>query len=397
MMRSRHCPPLETRTMNAGETEQQAQASATTSQKIGVDSTADNNKLLGLEMLRFVSAVAVLVFHYQHFVFRGVAQPADFDRAHQPLYSFLVLLYVHGFEGVRVFWCISGFIFFWRYRDSISDGRVGGRKFFVLRFSRLYPLHFATLLLVAFLQFIYNRSNGTFFVYPYNDLRHFVLQLFMASNWGLQKGDSFNGPIWSISLEVLVYGVFYLVLAFISRSWLVNVIVLAFCGVARVLGVHYPIFDCLAFFYMGGLSAIAYRSITSPRMRSVSNGAALFSAGAVLLVVWAFALYERAGFSFVFLVCYTPLLLFCLCADFKVGPVARSWIEAAGNMTYASYLLHFPLQLALVIVYAGVGASLPFYSAGFFCLFIGGTLLASYFVYKYLELPAQRTLRSRLR
>lgn len=282
-------------------------------------------------------------------------------------------------------------------RDSIADGRVGGRKFFVLRFSRLYPLHFATLLLVALLQLIYSRSNGAFFVYPYNDLRHFILQLFMASNWGLQRGDSFNGPIWSISLEVLVYAVFYLTLAFVSRSWLISIIVVALCGVARILGIHHPIFDCLVFFYMGGLSAIAYRSITSPRMRSVSNGAALFLARAVLLLVWVFALYQRAGFSFVFLVCYTPLLIFCLCADFKVGPIARSWIEAAGNMTYASYLLHFPLQLALVIVFAGLGASLPFYSTGFFCLFIGGTLLASYFVYKYLELPAQRTLRLRLR
>jgi len=385
--------------MRSGETEQLVHASTSTPmlQKTGVESTADHNKLLGLELLRFVSAAAVLVFHYQHFVFQGTAQPVDFVRARQPLYSALALLYVHGFEGVRVFWCISGFIFFWRYRDSIADGRVGGRKFFVLRFSRLYPLHFVTLLLVALLQLIYSRLNGAFFVYPYNDLRHFVLQLFMASNWGLQRGDSFNGPIWSISLEVLVYGVFYLALAFVSRSWLVNVIVVALCGAARILGIHYPIFDCLVFFYMGGLSAIAYRSITSPRMRSVSTGAALFVAGAVLLLVWAFALYQRPGFSFVFLICYTPLLLFCLCADFQVGPTARSWIEAAGNMTYASYLLHFPLQLASVIVFAGLGASVPFYSAGFFWLFIGGTLLASFFVYKYLELPAQRMLRSRLR
>jgi peptidoglycan/LPS O-acetylase OafA/YrhL len=395
MMRSRYCLLSETRTMHAGEAEQQAQAPAAPSQRIG--STADNNKLLGLELLRFVSAVAVLVFHYQHFVFRDVAQPADFVRARQPLYSVLALLYEQGFEGVRVFWCISGFIFFWRYRDSIADGRVGGRKFFVLRFSRLYPLHFATLLLVALLQLIYSRSNDAFFVYPYNDLRHFILQLFMASNWGLQTGESFNGPIWSISLEVLVYGVFYLTLAFLSKSWLVNVIVLALCGVARILGAHHPIFDCLVFFYVGGLSAMAYRSITSPRLLSVATGVAVFSAGAVLLCVWAFALYKRAGFSFVFLVCCTPLLLFCLCADFKVVPVVRSWIEAAGNMTYASYLLHFPLQLTLVIASAGLGFSLPFYSAGFFCLFIGGTLLASYFVYKYLELPAQRALRSRLR
>jgi len=38
-----------------------------------------------------------------------------------------------------------------------------------------------------------------------------------------------------------------------------------------------------------------------------------------------------------------------------------SRIEAADNMRYASYLLHFPLQLALVFVFASLGASLPLY------------------------------------
>lgn len=397
MTRSAGCPHLEIRIMHGRHTEQQARASSSASRGIGAESTADHNKLLGLELLRFVSAVAVLIFHYQHFAFQGVVQPANFVRAHQPLYSFLALPYEYGFEGVSVFWCISGFIFFWRYRDSIADGRVGGWKFFVLRFSRLYPLHIATLLLVALLQFVYSRSNGTYFVYKYNDVRHFILQLFMASNWGLQSGDSFNGPIWSISLEVLIYGVFFLTLAFLSRSWLVNVIVVALYGAARVLGIRQPIFECLVFFYVGGLSAIVYRSITSPRIRSMATAAAAVSAALVMVLVWALTLYERAGFPFVFLICYTPLLLFCLCADFKVGPLVRSWIEAAGNMTYASYLLHFPLQLALVIVSAALGASLPIYSAGFFWLFICGTLFISYFVYRYLELPAQRTLRARMK
>src|SRR6266704_2885242 len=99
----------------------------------------ETNKLLGLELIRFMSAVALLVFHYQHFAFTGVMQPADFHRSDQPLYGILSFLYEYGFEGVRVFWCISGFIFFWIYRDSISGGLIRGRKFFLLRFSRLYP------------------------------------------------------------------------------------------------------------------------------------------------------------------------------------------------------------------------------------------------------------------
>src|SRR5476649_1334315 len=103
MTRSRCCPPSEIRTMYGTGTNQHAQEPTSTPQSISVESTADHNKLLGLELLRFVSAFAVLVFHYQHFVYQGLAKPANFVRAQQPLYSVLALLYEHGFEGVRVF------------------------------------------------------------------------------------------------------------------------------------------------------------------------------------------------------------------------------------------------------------------------------------------------------
>ena len=58
----------------------------------------------------------------------------------------------------------GGFIFFWKYRDTISDSTIGGWVFFVFRLSRLYPLHLATLLLVALLQPLYHRLTGVFFV-----------------------------------------------------------------------------------------------------------------------------------------------------------------------------------------------------------------------------------------
>jgi peptidoglycan/LPS O-acetylase OafA/YrhL len=86
-------------------------------------------------------------------------------------------------------------------------------------------------------------------------------------------------------------------------------------------------------------------------------------------------------------------LLFCLCGDFRIGIAARRCIEAAGNMTYSSYLLHFPLQLALVIGFAAFGVPIPVYQTGFFCTFMAATLLVSHVAYRHFELPAQRALR----
>ena len=152
------------------------------------------DKLLGIELLRFASAVAVLIFHFQHFAFVGTVQPG-FTRPDQPFYPLLKLFYEYGFYGVQVFWCISGFIFFWKYGKQIAGKSIGAHAFFILRLSRLYPLHFITLLFVAAAQAVYFHLMQSSYVYSYNDGYHFLLQLFMASNWGFQLGDSSAGEL----------------------------------------------------------------------------------------------------------------------------------------------------------------------------------------------------------
>lgn len=54
-----------------------------------------------------------------------------------------------------LFFCLSGFVFFYLYARVIRDGRMNGDTFALLRFSRLYPLHVATSVLVAALQAVY--------------------------------------------------------------------------------------------------------------------------------------------------------------------------------------------------------------------------------------------------
>jgi peptidoglycan/LPS O-acetylase OafA/YrhL len=347
------------------------------------------NKLLGLELLRFAAAFAVLIWHYQHFAY--VADKAvDFAADRLPLYGLLQPFYEAGEYGVWLFWCISGYIFFWKYRDAIHDRSTGGWTFFVLRLSRLYPLHLVTLVLVALLQPIYYHLNGYFFVYQDNDLRHFLLQLFMASNWGFQSGSSFDGPIWSISVEVLVYVLFFVLLRFVTRSALLNLVIIIGC-----VGASGQLFVCLPFFYIGGLAAMARRAIAPTPFRDAVDGIAWLIAVAVPLLAWVFTLYpsERLDYA---LLAYMPVLIFCLARDFSVPAAAQRLMEAAGNMTYSSYLLHFPMQLMMVLGCAIFGAPVPLYNATFLLGFVAATLLASYLSYRYFEAPAQNFVRARL-
>jgi len=351
---------------------------------------ARSNKLLGLELLRFLAAFAILVFHYRHFAFIGDREVGLLeDRL--PLYWLLSPLYASGPYAVRMFWCISGFIFFWKYRDAIADRLLDGWSFFVLRFSRLYPLHLATLLLVAALQPLYFQSHGDFFVYQNNDVVHFVQQLLMASNVPSQDALSFNGPIWSISVEVLVY-FFFFVMLLATRSWFLNVAMI-------IISLMIPgqVADCFTFFYAGGLAAIVRQSakpstIYARTGESVSWLAVILS---LLCVYWLTDGHLEALGLLLLLIC-TPVLLYSLSRDIVLPAGLQHIVEAAGNMTYSSYLLHFPIQLATVLGFSFVRAPVPLYSNAFFGLFIATTLLASYFTYHYFEAPMLRLIRDSL-
>jgi peptidoglycan/LPS O-acetylase OafA/YrhL len=156
-----------------------------------------------LDVLRGVAALGVVVYHWPHFFFVGT-KDGHVDINLLPLSFILKPLYLEGWRAVDLFFCLSGFIFYWLYSKKIVSGATSLKEFFVLRFSRLYPLHFVTLLVAAAGQFLMLRYFGSFFVYPNNDLYHFLLQLVFASNWGFERGNSFNGPVWSVSVEVFL-------------------------------------------------------------------------------------------------------------------------------------------------------------------------------------------------
>jgi peptidoglycan/LPS O-acetylase OafA/YrhL len=350
--------------------------------------TPPADKLLGLEALRSIAAFAVLIWHYQHFAY-AAGMPADFAKTRLPFYSLLYPFYQTGNFGVWVFWGISGFIFFWKYRDAISDRSIGAWPFFVFRLSRLYPLHVVTLMIVASLQPIYHHLNGSYFIYSNNDLPNFVLQLVMASDWGLTPTFSFNGPIWSVSNEVLVYAVFFLTLRFVTKSPLLNVIVVAACATASV-----TIGSCLTCFYAGGLIAIGRQAVARSQLRLPIEAAAWCAAIVIPVSLWMFSPPTEIPYGAVLL--FTFILLFCLSGSVPLSPPWQRLLAAAGSMTYASYLLQFPIQLFIVIGFTSLRRPVPLYDDWFLVAFVGATLLASFFAYRTFEVPAQRLLRNYL-
>lgn len=358
-----------------------------------------------LDVTRGLAALAVVFFHWHHFFFAdGVMPPASLH-AQFPGYAWLAPLYERGWMAVDLFFLLSGFIFYWLYGRSIADGRTGGREFFWLRFSRLYPLHALTLVVVIVGQWIYFRQTGTHFVYANDDAYHFVLNLFLASGWGLEHTYSFNGPIWSVSTECALYLLFFVMCRWLPVS--APVLLLAsFIGTAG--GVFGLMPSALArgvsMYFLGGVVYLFYAQVLQ------RGGLERLWRPALVLAIIAWALglaslgltLPSRGAVHVLLTMYPrfvmfPLLVLALALlETRRGSLGARW-SFIGDLSYASYLLHFPLQLVLMIVITalGFGPTLflsPIALIGFFVLLIALSL-ATYHGY---ERPAQRWLRQRL-
>lgn len=350
--------------------------------------------LLGLEVMRFLCALSVLLWHYQHFYVVGPATTAlVHDPAVQPWSDWLAPLYGHGWLGVQAFWALSGFIFFWKYGQAVAEGRVAAGRFAWLRFSRLYPLHLLTLLAMLPLIAWYRAQTGQDYVYTHNTVENFVLQLFLASDWAGRNEWSFNGPIWSISIEVLAYAVFYLLcrLGWV-RPWQIGVMIAGMGAVYALKLTAHPLVLCLFFFYLGGLTHAVWHWARQAGDRGQMALNALVVAGLVGSTALAALGVLRPMF---YMAALAPLGMLALLA--VVHPRSSrtaGWLSTLGHTTYASYLLHFPLQLLVANLSGADPSRLPLHSPWWLLGYLGVTFGLAVITYRWFEAPAQGWLRA---
>jgi peptidoglycan/LPS O-acetylase OafA/YrhL len=157
---------------------------------------------------------------------------------------------MYGCHGVDLFFMLSGFILMYAHeRDFYVFRKDSLSRFAWLRFTRVYPLNAAVLLLIAafvafqpsFVAWVRSTSNPADF-----SAGAFVRTLFLATRWFLPGSGDWNQPSWSLSLEVLGYMLFPL-LAFcalrVVRKWqLIALASLSLLGSYFVLA-HFA-FEC---------------------------------------------------------------------------------------------------------------------------------------------------------
>lgn len=152
---------------------------------------ASKAEILALTGLRAVAALAVVLSH--------TGLPAS---APAPLHNAVGW----GHVGVTLFFMLSGVVLAYNYPDlSLRDPRRTLR-FFVARIARVMPLYWVVLLYCVARNAAIGHEQ-----YP----RAFVLDVLAVQTWGADLHTAqaaYNGPGWSIGVELFFYALFPLLL-----------------------------------------------------------------------------------------------------------------------------------------------------------------------------------------
>jgi peptidoglycan/LPS O-acetylase OafA/YrhL len=345
------------------------------------------HEYLAVDLLRGFAALSVIVWHYQCLYAGTPGGPILFqNRNEQPLYWLLHLFYEYGAGAVQLFWAISGFVFAAAYINH----RQTAKHFFVARFARLYPLHFVTLLLVLGVQTFSRHAFGHIQIGGIDDLYHFALNLFFASAWGFEKGFSYNNPVWSVSVEIVIYFVFFLSIPIVARfRFAVPAALTVLFHQLQTRGVPGAFWQC-GYFFFGGVFLFS----VVDRLERLG----------LLLGVALVALWLHKGYGIIdstlwyaFPLLFAGILVCTASIDrFSIARPVTMKLAWIGESTYSTYLLHMPLMMVILCVFDATGVErLAFIAhARFFVPYIIGLFGMARLSYLYFEVPTGRAIRA---
>jgi peptidoglycan/LPS O-acetylase OafA/YrhL len=354
-----------------------------------------------LESLRGVAALIVVVYHA---VWLNPVTNMRF--------------FMNGALMVDFFFVLSGFVIFHSYGNRLSSVRDFGR-FLWLRLGRLYPLHFAFLLVFVAIEAVKYFAQVRFGIvadkpaFTVNGASAFVQNLFLVHALSPQP-LTFNYPSWSISVEFYAYVLFGIVLIVVGRGvqfLLASCAIVAASAAVLLIGGQFSLADsgngwaffrCCGGFFLGVLTYSLYRA-TSAGAAQRRNALQIWLVPSVLGITLVFLSLElKAAWSYAL-----PLLgaaLIYTTVTYPNRPLTSVLTAAPlrwlGKVSYSIYMVHAAIVWTLTqcltvilkiphVIIAGeshVATSAPL-GLLTLAIYLPLVLLLSHFTFRWIEDP----------
>lgn len=344
---------------------------------------AESEAFLHLDALRFIAAMAIVIFHW-----RGAIGVVPLIEATRWMGAWMVF--------VDLFFCVSGVVICAMYAERLTTPAQVG-DFLRRRFARLAPLHYATLALYLVTVWVF--ADVGFERWGQFDPKCIAPNILFLQAFGVCADLSYNFPAWSISAEIACYALFPLMLPLYRwRAWAPGVLGVLMLAALYAIGPqgdlqrpwHQWTFD---FGPLRALPAFAIGVSLFGMREALARIPAAGALGFVSLVILALAgvLHIPAGAQ-------APLayavVLFALAADTKgraSGPVRR--LAPFGQLTYSLYMLHAPVMTLVFMLFFDRALNLAPWAKFTAVLACVPALMAlSYVSLVFFEGPARRWL-----
>lgn len=311
-----------------------------------------------------------------------------------------------GYAGVDVFFVLSGFILAHAYKDTLASPSVATwTRFAWLRMARIWPLHAAvTLGLVAAVVVASAAGFRGFAHSPLFRVGELPAHLLLMQSWGGHEA-AWNVPSWSVSAEWFAYLCFPVLcigFARIRSAWtsaLIGVGALAaFVGYLYVrrggeLDITFDggVLRVAAEFTAGVAFERATRFAPARIVKALSSDLVIGILGGALVGMLADG---RAEPYSVFVIA-----AFVIALARSSGKIAHAlsgrWLVAAGERSYALYLVHGPVLLfargvmpETALRDASLAARLAWVAG-----IVGVVVVLTMVSYSLIEEPARRVMR----
>ena len=347
-------------------------------------------RLHSLDLLRFIAALAVVLYHYTYAGHRFGSQDVDYP-------GWWNVISRYGYLGVEVFFLISGFVVFmsaWGRRPT---------TFAISRVTRLYPAYWLGVLLTSAVVVVFGQGASDTLDPSHITWDRFATNLTMGQAYA--KVEPIDGVYWTLACEVAFY-LMVLVLTYVGitrRSaltfmwgWLAVSIVARAVHLEGDLGfwVDRLVIPDWSYFFIAGMAFFLWRkfgrSLNLAAVIMVSYACAVFAeirqahfvtgiTGSHVSPVIA-SVIVGVGFALIWLI-----------ADGRLTKLSHPSFGTLGALTYPLYLLHAVIGY---IIFNALGDLLNRWVL--LGLVLGLMLASAWLITKYVERPLQPRMRDAL-